>query len=152
MTDSPWCPVNGVSVMHRSATRSPSSHSSRFFIGSTMNPPSSASDDDSPVPKSARPFETRSSMETRSAIRAGWLNGAGVCTIPWPRRMFFVRCDAAARNTSGALLCEYSSRKWCSTSHRYSMPSESASSICSSASWISRYSLSSSQGRGSWCS
>ena len=24
---------------------------------------------------------------------------------------------AAARNTSGALECEYSSRKWCSTSH-----------------------------------
>ena len=144
--------MNGVSVMHRTATRRPSSHISRFSIGSTRNPPSSASDDDSPVPKSTRPPETRSSIEIRSATRAGWLNGGGVCTMPCPSRMFFVRCDAAARNTSGALLCEYSSRKWCSTSQTYSMPSESASSICSSASWISRYSLSSSQGRGSWCS
>jgi hypothetical protein len=30
--------------------------------------------------------------------------------------MFFVRWLAAARNTSGAEECEYSSRKWCSTS------------------------------------
>jgi hypothetical protein len=30
--------------------------------------------------------------------------------------MFFVRWLAAPRNTSGAELCEYSSRKWCSTS------------------------------------
>ena len=45
-----------------------------------------------------------------------------------------MRCDAAARNTSGALECEYSSRKWCSTSHTQSKPSRSASSICSSAS------------------
>jgi hypothetical protein len=86
-------------------------------IGSIMKPPSSASDDDSPVPKSARPFDTRSSMAIRSATRAGWLNGGGVCTMPWPRRMRCVRCDAAARNTSGALEWEYSSRKWCSTSH-----------------------------------
>ena len=70
-----------------------------------MNPPSSASDDDSPVPKSTRPFETRSSIEMRSAMRAGWLNAGGVCTMPCPRRMCFVRCDAAARNTSGALEC-----------------------------------------------
>ncbi len=45
-----------------------------------------------------------------------------------------VRCDAAARKSSGALECEYSSRKWCSTSHAQSMPIRSASSICSSAS------------------
>ena len=82
-----------------------------------MNPPSSASDDDSPVPKSARPSERRSSVAIRSAIRAGWLNGGGVCTMPWPSRMRFVRCDTAARNTSGALEWVYSSRKWCSTSH-----------------------------------
>ena len=29
----------------------------------------------------------------------------------------FVRCEQAARNTSGAEEWEYSSRKWCSTSH-----------------------------------
>ena len=40
----------------------------------------------------------------------------------------------AARNTSGAEECEYSSRKWCSTSQAKSMPRRSASSTCSSAS------------------
>jgi hypothetical protein len=123
--------------MQRIATRRPSSHIARFFSGSIMNPPSSASDDDSPVPKSARPLLTRSSIEIRSAMRAGWLNGGGVCTMPCPRRMSFVRWLAAARNTSGALECEYSSRKWCSTSHAYSMPMLSAYAICSSAFWIS---------------
>ena len=52
----------------------------------------------------------------RSATRAGWFTCGGICTIPWPRRIRLVRCDAAARNTSGADECEYSSRKWCSTS------------------------------------
>ena len=56
-------------------------------------------------------------MEARSTTRAGWLNAGGIWTMPWPRRMRFVRCEAAARKTSGALECEYSSRKWCSTSH-----------------------------------
>ena len=73
--------------MQRSATRSPSSHIARLSAGSMRNPPSSASDDDSPVPKSTRPLETRSSIAMRSATRAGWLNGGGVCTMPWPRRM-----------------------------------------------------------------
>ena len=53
----------------------------------------------------------------RSATRAGWLKPGGICTMPWPSLMFFVRWLAAARNTSGALEWEYSSRKWCSTSH-----------------------------------
>ena len=34
----------------------------------------------------------------------------------------------AARNTSGAEECEYSSRKWCSTSQAKSIPRRSASS------------------------
>ena len=72
---------------------------------------------DSPVPKSTRPFETRSSVAMRSATRAGGLYAGGISVMPCPSRMFFVRCDAAARNTSGADECEYSSRKWCSTSH-----------------------------------
>jgi hypothetical protein len=82
VTYGPAWPVNGVSVRHRSATRSPSSHIARFSSGSTRKPPSSASDEDSPEPKSARPFDTRSSIATRSATRAGWLNGGGVCTMP----------------------------------------------------------------------
>jgi hypothetical protein len=73
VTYAPSTPVNGVSVRHRSATSRPSCHMARFCAGSIRNPPSSASDDDSPVPSSTRPPETRSSMATRSAVRAGWL-------------------------------------------------------------------------------
>src|SRR5208337_1554091 len=43
-------------------------------------------------------------------------------TMPWPSRMRCVRWEHAARNTSGAEECEYSSRKWCSTSQAKSMP------------------------------
>jgi hypothetical protein len=110
-TNCPSTPVKGASVMHRTATCSPSSHISRFMTGSTRKPPSSASDDDSPVPNSTRPLETRSSMAMRSATRAGWLKAGGVCTMPCPRRMRVVRCEQAARNTSGALEWLYSSRK-----------------------------------------
>ena len=39
--------------------------------GSIMKPPSSASDDDSPLPKSARPPDRRSRVAIRSAMRAG---------------------------------------------------------------------------------
>ena len=59
--------------MQRMATSSPSSHASRLHAGSILKPPSSASEDDSPDPNSTRPFDTRSSMATRSAVRAGWL-------------------------------------------------------------------------------
>ena len=62
-------------------------------------------------------------MLTRSAVRAGWLNFGAVRMMPWPRRMFLVRWLHAARNTSGAEEWLYSSRKWCSTSHTYWMPS-----------------------------
>ena len=72
-TNRPSTPLNGVSVMHRSATWSPSSQASRFVTGSTRKPPSSASEPDSPEPNSTRPPEMRSSVATRSAVRAGWL-------------------------------------------------------------------------------
>ena len=87
-----------------------------------------------------------------SATRAGWLYFGAVRQMPWPRRMFFVRCEAAARKTSGAEEWEYSSRKWCSTSQAQSKPRRSASSTWVRASWTRLYSLSSVQGRGSWCS
>ena len=73
VTNLPSTPVNGSSVMHRTATSRPSSQASRLVTGSMPNPPSSASDDDSPDPNSTRPPDTRSSMATRSAVRAGWL-------------------------------------------------------------------------------
>jgi hypothetical protein len=69
----PSTPVNGVSVRQRTAVSRPSSHASRLVTGSTWKPPSSASDDDSPEPNSTRPPDTRSSVATRSAVRAGWL-------------------------------------------------------------------------------
>ena len=54
-------------------------------------------------------------MAIRSATRAGWLKPEGNWTMPWPRRIRDVRWLAAARKTSGAEECEYSSKKWCST-------------------------------------
>ncbi len=71
-------------------------------------------EDPSPIPNSTRPWLSRSRVDTRSATRAGWLVVSWM--IPWARRICFVRWLAAARNTSGAEECEYSSRKWCSTS------------------------------------
>jgi hypothetical protein len=53
-------------------------------------------------------------MAMRSATRAGWLYGGGMRVMPCPSRMVRVRWLTAARNTSGAVECEYSSRKWCS--------------------------------------
>ena len=73
VTDGPAWPVNGVSVMHLRATRVPSSHRARLSAGSMPKPPSSASDDDSPVPNSTRPRDNRSSVATRSATLAGRL-------------------------------------------------------------------------------
>ena len=55
--------------------------------------------------------------------------------------MFFVRAAQYAKNMSGADMCEYSSRKWCSTDQQLSNPSWSASSTVSTASWKMRDSL-----------
>ncbi len=110
-------PVNGTSTMHRTAVSNPSSQASRLRSGSTWKPPSSASLEDSPLPNSTRPCDSRSSVAMRSATRAGWLNRGAVRTTPWPRRMRSVRWLQAARKTSGADEWLYSSRKWCSTSH-----------------------------------
>jgi hypothetical protein len=49
---------------------------------------------------------------------AGWVVVSW--RIPCPSRIRDVRWLAAARNTSGADECEYSSRKWCSTTHAWS--------------------------------
>ena len=151
-TYSPSTPVKGTSTMQRMATSSPSSHCSRLMRGSMPKPASSASLDDSPEPNSTRPLDTRSSIATRSAVRAGWLKPGAVRMIPWPRRMCCVRWLQAARKTSGADEWLYSSRKWCSTSHRNWIPRRSASSTCSSASWMRRCSPSASHGRPIWCS
>ena len=100
-TKRPSTPVKGSSVMHRTATSSPSSQASRFSSKVLAKPPSSATLDDSPDPKSTRPFETRSSIATRSAVRAGWLNRGEVRMIPWPRRMRLVRWLAGGQEHLG---------------------------------------------------
>ena len=110
----PSCPLNGSSVMQRRTTSRPSRHAARFSSIVMSNPPSSTSVPDSPEPNSTRPLDRRSSVATRSAVRAGWLYCGAVWMMPWPIRMFFVRWLTAARNTSGAEEWEYSSRKWCS--------------------------------------
>ena len=61
----------------RVTASSASSHCSRLVSRSTPKPPSSASEEASPVPNSTRPSETRSSVAMRSATRAGWLKRWG---------------------------------------------------------------------------
>ena len=113
---SPSQPAKGSSTNMRVIASSASSTCSRLRARSTPKPPSSAADDDSPVPNSTRPSETRSSVAMRSATRAGWLYRGRQLhdAVPEPDALRALR--AAARNTSGADECEYSSRKWCSTS------------------------------------
>ena len=83
-----------------------------------MPKPSSSIDVvDRPVPNSTRPFDMMSSTAACSASLMGWLKLKGSKRTPWEMRICFVRCDTAPKNTSGAELWEYSSRKWCSTSH-----------------------------------
>ena len=72
-TNSESQPANGSSTNIRVIASIASSHISRFFARSTRKPPSSAAEEDSPVPKSTRPSQTRSRVATRSATRAGWL-------------------------------------------------------------------------------
>ena len=100
-------------------------------------PPSSASLDDSPLPNSTRPFghevEHRDPLGgARRVVELRRGEDDAVAEADVLRAL-----AAAARNTSGAEEWLYSSRKWCSTSHTYWMPSRSASSTCSSASWMS---------------
>ena len=115
VTCSPAWPVNGVSVMQRSATAEAFLPHRALLAGSTPNPPSSASDDDSPVPNSTRP--PREQVERGDALGdAGrMVERRRRLHDPVPEPEVLVRCDAAARNTSGALEWQYSSRKWCST-------------------------------------
>ena len=67
-----------------------------------------------------------------------------------PRRMLVVRWLSAARVMSGALECDHSERKWCSTNHTEVIPISSAKQTCSTISWNLRVSLRSSQGLGTW--
>ena len=84
-------PANGSSTNMRAIASIASSHISRLRSRRTPKPPSSAAELASPVPKSTRPPETRSSVAIRSATRAGWFTAGVMFTMPCPRRMFRVR-------------------------------------------------------------
>ena len=126
-----------------------SSAISRFSRAVMLKPRNSMRVALSPMPSSARPCDTRSSMPTASAVRAGWLYSGITWRMPKPTRMRSVLAASADRNTSDAEQCEYSSRKWCSTAQAWWMPNRSASSTCSMASCTRRISAPSSHGLGS---
>src|SRR6478736_6236463 len=52
-------------------------------------------------------------------------------TAAWPTRMREVFAATAVRKISGALMCEYSMREWCSTAQMPSKPTSSANTACS---------------------
>ena len=116
--------------------------------GDRSNPPSSVQVDDRAVPNSSRPFDRWSRKAARSATRMGWLILGTQTMAPWHKRIFSVCMAAAAKNNSGAEECEYSSRKWCSTTQTWSKPSSSASLACSSALKIASFSCARVKGRG----
>ena len=105
-----------------------SSHISLVMSRDSMpKPKTSVVDDPRPVPNSNRPSDRWSSMATLSATRAGWLTGGVVLKIADPTWICWVRAATKARKTSGAGMCEYSVRKWCSGHHTYLMPLRSHS-------------------------
>ena len=112
----PSTPANGSSTNIRVTASSASSHCSRLVGALHAEAPElglrgrlAGAEVD---PAVGDQVERRDALgDPRRVVEAG-----GSWTIPWPRRMRFVRCEQAARNTSGAQECEYSSRKWCSTS------------------------------------
>ena len=126
-----------------------SSDMARFSRALMLKPRSSMRVALSPMPNSARPAETRSNMPTASAVRAGWLYMGMTWRMPKPTRMRSVLAASAARNTSEAEQCEYSSRKWCSTAQAWWMPSLSANTTCSIASCTNFSSSPSPHGLGS---
>ena len=67
----PSQPAKGSSTIMRVVASRASCHCSRLVARSTPKPASSAPEEVSPVPNSTRPPETRSSIETFSATRAG---------------------------------------------------------------------------------
>ena len=130
------------------STRTYSSQSFLVSSGSASKPPISVHVEERAVPNSSRPPESRSRNAARSATRIGWLISGTHTTAPCPTRIRWVCIATAVRNSSGADECEYSSRKWCSTTHAHSKPSASATRACSSAFTITSRSRSGLNGRG----
>ena len=88
-----------------------SSHISLVLSGSIPNAPTSVQVAERPVPNSNAPVGNE--IERRSAFRdaRGMVHGRQTYCDSLAERMRLVRAAAAARNTSGAEECEYSSRK-----------------------------------------
>ena len=136
-TNWPSTPVNGVSVMQRMATSRPSSHG--LALGRRVDAEAAELGLRAGLARAELDPAVRHQVERGDALgRAGRVVVAGR-GLDDAVAEADVRgaLAAAARKTSGADECEYSSRKWCSTSHTYWKPSWSASSTWSRASWIS---------------
>ena len=69
----PSQPAKGSSTIIRVAASMWSNHWSRLVSRSLPKPSNSALEDDSPVPKSTRPSDSRSRVLMRSTTRAVWL-------------------------------------------------------------------------------
>ena len=117
-------------------SRPDSSSCAGISSSAVWNAPASWSVPPLPMPKSTRPFDRMSSIATRSATLTGWFMRNGRHTTPCPMRMRFVFAATYARKVSGALMCAYHSRQWCSTAHTRSKPISSASTACSTQSCI----------------
>ena len=126
------CPSNENRSSPQARRRISSPSSTRARLSDIFPPKTSYSSGETPrpTPTSIRPPERMSSAAIRSATRTGWLNGRS--TTPCPIRIRSVRWLIAPKMTSGAGQCEYSRKKWCSTSHTPSKPALSASAISSS--------------------
>src|SRR6185436_10848765 len=124
----------GVSFHIRRISGSASSYIDRVVSPSGMQKPlNSVVDDPRPVPNSKRPSDRWSSMATRSATRAGWFTGGVMFQIAEPTCRRFVRAAIHGSMISDAEMCEYSSKKWCSTDQTY-LKAQSSQATARSAS------------------
>ena len=73
LKERPSKPGYGVITIMLAICSAASSDMARFSLAGISKPPSSSRVAPSPMPSSARPLETRSSMAIASAVRAGWL-------------------------------------------------------------------------------
>ena len=71
LNERPSKPGYGVITIMLAICSAASSAMARFSLAGMLKPPSSSRVAPSPMPSSARPLETRSSMATASAVRAG---------------------------------------------------------------------------------
>ena len=153
-TNLPSTPVNGVSVMQR--MRDLEALEPRVALVDRVD----AEARRARPPTTTRPSRTRPGRPTRGrAWRPARRCGPGGCSagavwmMPWPRRMSLVRWLHGGEEHLGRAASASTPRgSGARPPTRTSKPSRSASSTWSSASWISWSSLSSSHGRGSWCS